>query len=1806
MNDDKFNAFNINKQAMRHISLTQNTQLDEILEKNEPKQASKPKKIINASETLLLNKYLRLNKDIITQQNYQEVAYILTKLPIFEYVYSIKGLQFITEFLKTGKFLEINENNYTIFENKANYKQRFFLLIKGSVAFEGTIKKNNKQDILSKYALKQFEMQTQVFLTSNHNDNNQQKLQQKNDFKRLNSQDSEYDIDFDDTKSALFKLDTKNSDTDYDDDCMSISSFGTASKKSLSPRQQSDYEAFLPSQFSDQKLKVNKNSTINQKRRISSTHLHSSEIKTREQIIENQSNLFSNLNHQISQNDQNFNSNKNNIYAIQVNRPSDSTPQNISEKNDQSQHSRKSSQNNLDFQQNEQQVANLQQFLNLNSNKIIQSQRAIQIPNSKRQNKIRSISQASKRRDSNFSNFSQNQSKFSNSGSKKIQSSQIDSQRSQNQNYGNSLFVQNNQESCSSSIMKKRSSLINSLKQSNNNSINSSQILNEHQNSQRSLFKQPNISKSSLKKQKKLKQILLIEKFKTLNAVGTFGHKLKYGNFKIHRIVTASDKCALISFEMKDFQDLIYGLDESDPKIKLIQSIINKQHLFKGCSFRQINNLTLKSRQIQPFKNDIIYSQNDKSKGLYFILKGEVKVLIDAVEEFTDLQQNQLKNQENSKKTLVSFYKQDKASNKSIQIPTTGFQQQEESQPHELFIHKNKNKFQSSQLKFNEQHRKEVGILNEGNFFGLEDLVLGQARSSTTQVNGKETEILYIPLDSNDIFTYLDDEEKENIILNAEEIIIQRKARAIFNSSYLSSNQTSNSQFIGVSQIKNEFSSSKYFQTQQSFNRQINQENASFINNKKQINRSLSPATSQSPHQQNQNMQTSEETQHINQKTNAAFKQNNSSNIQIPARFSKAAKIDDMVQRYPNQQSRVTPKKQQIEVMISNMFLANDQTTQSIQTMNSQKQMQKQNTVKNLQINELLKNNISLIVAGNTLNKMKNTKQEQNDKLSQQTQQLDRDQIYVLEEDKASSKKDQEANIAQELNDNQDKINDLIQYYNQKQIQDAKSLKMKRRSLSCYIEGENMNESTNQNDKTDKQEFKQLKQATTLDPNDTKQENIIWKKDIIMSNTEYSHLKIQFPSQISINQQKAHTEQSSKFSGNLNTNINQRDIQITQQDDSETVSFSNNLINSNLSVKHSNLVSVQKRLDDSFKYPNKKIDLLKNNNVQQNTQQNGISLADEKLNSISNQYIQLKLPIKNSKQKSRQDLEQMPTVNYVSEKSNQRYQQKDNKTKPLQNYAQDTITVKSQIQTQPQQIPQQVNENLFQIRSALSTAQKAQRNLNTSGSNRMSAPNERSFRIQQNKLKNQESQIQYSKHNQENINNQSMFEQNSEELRNKQERSYSSQAYARVKVLNKNQNRQIENQIPNQMNQSQTVKTINLNDTTQINKISKNQSRLSPNLRESCFEKKYNTENCRNQKQMNTTTQSYLTMKNIDSYNMNISQMSTSLSKRPNTKGSSTRKPFSTHTNQPLSFNDKSLSEMKMKQELENIIINPSFKISNNFHFINSYLQEEEGILDGHENIQNQVDAKKYILSHLQQFSNKASSSKDIQQSVLRKSYVQKYIYPEDEFAREADQKIKLQLSKLEEEKDLNPYIQNTKFENNSQTSLMLFYNYIKRKLRHVHKNEILYSRNTTKTNSQDQIRSFQVQNSAAVKNNLRKHKKFQKRKSQIQELEKYVNQSVLYNYNTEQQQYFLEQNINQDQLNNQNNSELPFGIYIETNNELGQINEKFSKNQNEGLPKTQYEIKQRQKEILTQIKSQNQTIKKNGSLPVTPVIQFS
>ncbi|EAS04263.1 cyclic nucleotide-binding domain protein (macronuclear) [Tetrahymena thermophila SB210] len=1788
---------------MSDASPTQNTQIDEILEKNDQKQASKPKKIINSSEVLLLNKYLRQNKDIITQQNYQEVAYILTKLPIFEYVYSIKGIQFITEFLKTGKLLEINENDYTIFENKPNYKQRFFLLIKGSVAFEGTIKKNNKQDILSKYSLKQFEMQSQVFLTSNYNDNNQNKIEQKNDVKRLNSQESEYDIDFDDTKSALFRLDTKNSDTDYDDDCISISSFGTASKKSLSPRQQQNHEAFLPSKFNGQKLQVNKNSTFNQKRR-KSNYLHSSEIKVREQVIENQSNHFSNQENQISENDQDFKNQIGNNYVIQVNKPNDSTPQNFSERNDQSHISRKSSQNNLDFQQNEQQVSSLQQFLNLNSDKKIQSQRVIQIPSSERQNKIRSISQASKRRDSNVTSFSQNQSKFSNSGSNDIQSSQIDSQRSQNQKYGNHLFVQNKQKSCQSSIMKKRSSLINSLKQSNNNSINSSQVLNEHQNSQKSLFKGPNRSKSSQKKQKKTQQIQLIEKFKTLNAVGTFGHKLKYGRFKIHRIVTSSDKCALISFDMKDFQDLIYGLDESDPKIKQIQSIINKQHLFKGCSFRQINNLTLKSRKIQPFKNEIIYNQNDKSKGLYFILKGEVKILIDAIEDFIDNQQTLLKNQPNSKKTLVSFYKQDRASNKSISIPISGFQQQEESQPHELFIHKNKNKFQSSQLKFNEQHRKEVGILNEGNFFGLEDLVLGQARSCTIQVNGKEAEILYIPLDSTDIFTYLDDEEKNNIILNAEETIVQRKARAICNTSYLSNNQLSNSQVVGVNQIPNDLNCSKYAQTQQNFNRQVKQENTSFANNCNKTNRSLSPATQQSPYKQNQNMCISEEALQFNSKSNAAFKENNNSNIQIPARFSKAAKIDDMIQRYPNQQSRVTPKKQQIEVMINNMFLANDQTTsdqnKSIQTMNSQKQ----NTVKNLQINQLLKTNISLIVAGNTLNNLQSTQQEYNEQVTQQTQYLDKDQIYDLQNKKVSNKQDQDDQTAEELIDNQDKMNDLIQYYNQKQIQDAKSLKMKRRSLSCFFEGENANDSTNQNDKIDKQDCNKLKQATTLDPNDIKNENIIWKKDIIMSNTEYNHLKIQLPSQTSINQQKTHTEQSSKFSGNLITNMNQRDIQINQQDNNETVSFSNNLINSNLSVKYSNPVSIQKKLDDSLKYPNKKIDLV--SNLQLNTKQkSGIPLADEKLNSITNQYIQLKLPIKNSKQKSRQDLEQTPSVNYISQKSNYRYQQKD-KAKSLQSQS-NPITVKSQDQGLSQKIPQygnQVNENVCQIRTALSTAQKAQRNLNTSGSNRMSAPNERSFRIQQNKLKNQESQI---KQNQENINNQSMFEQNSLEFRNKQERSYSSQGHARVKVLSRSQNRQIENQQLNQMNQSQTVKAINLNETQIINH-SRNQSRLSPNQRESSFEKKYNTENFRNLKQMNTTVQSYLTMKNIDSYNMNISQMSTSLSKRPNTKGSSTRKKqqgFSTNNNQHISVNDKSLSEMKMKQELENIIINPSFKISNNFHFINSYLQEEEGILEGHENIQNQIDAKKNILSHLQQFSNKASSGKDIQQSEFRKSYVQKYIYPEDEFAREADQKIKLQLSKLEEGKDQNPYLQNTKFENNSQTSLMLFYNYIRRKLKHVHKNEILYSRDTTKANSQDQKRSFQVQNSTAVKNNLRKHKKFFKRKNQIQELEQYANQSLLYNYNTEQQ-YFLEQNINQEQLINKTISELPFDIYIEKNNELGQINEKFSKNQNEGQQKTQSEIKQRQKEILTQIKTQNQTIKKNGSLPITPIPQYS
>ncbi|KAL4454303.1 hypothetical protein ABPG74_012260 [Tetrahymena malaccensis] len=1257
---------------------------------------------------------------------------------------------------------------------------------------------------------------------------------------------------------------------------------------------------------------------------------------------------------------------------------------------------------------------------------------------------------------------------------------------------------------------------------------------------------------------------------------------------------------------MKDFQDLIYGLDESDPKIKLIQSIINKQHLFKGCSFRQINNLTLKSRKIEPFKNQIIYNQNEKSKGLYFILKGEVKILIDVVEELTENQQNQLKNQENSKKALVSFYNQDRPSSKSIQKPVAGFQQQEESQPHELFIHKNKNKFQSSQLKFNEQHRKEVGVLNEGNFFGLEDLVLGQMRSSTIQVNGKETEILYIPLDCTDIFTYLDDEEKDNIILNAEEIIAQRKARAICNISYLSNNQISNSQFIGMSQVKNELTSNsnKYFQTQQSFNCQLNSENTSFVNNNKSFNRSVSPGTQQSPNKQNQ---ISEEAQLFIQKANTVYKENNTSNIQIPARFSKAAKIDDMIQRYPNQQSRVTPKKQQIEAMINNMFLANDQTTsdqnKSIQTMNSQKQMQRQNTVKNLQINELIKTNISQIISGNTLNNIINTKQECNEQVSQQTQQIDKDQVFALKNNQISNKKDQDAQIAQELTDNQEKVNDLIQYYNQKQIQDAKSLKMKRRSLSCFIEGgENVNDCANQNDKSNSQHVNQLKQATTLDPNDTKQENIIWKKDIIMSNTEYSHLKLQSPSQTSINQQKAHTEQSSKFSTNLDNHMNKRDIQLSQQDNNETVSFSNNLINSNLSVKYSNPISIQKRLDDSFNCKNKQIDLLKANNIQLNTKErSGDNLANEKLNSVTNQYVQLKLPIKNSKQKSRQDFEQNSSVNYVSQKSNHRYQQKD-KNKPFQNQN-DPSTVKSYDQTYSQK--NQVNENVFQIRTALSTAQKAQRNLYTSGSNRMSAPNERSFRIQQNKQKNQDSQNQ--KHNQENINNQIMFEQNSFELRNKQVRSYSSQAHARVKVLNRNQNRQIEShQAPIQMNQSQTVKAINLNE-TQIIKPSRNQSRLSPNQRESSFEKKHHTENFRNLKQMNTTAQSYLTMKNIDSCNMNISQMSTSLSKRPNTKGSSSRKQQNTfigHTNQHISTNEKSLSEAKMKQELENIVVNPSFKISNNFHFINSYLQEEEGILDGHDNIQNQIDAKKYILSHLQQFSNKASQGKEIQQSEFRKSYVQKYIYPEDEFAREADQKIKLQLSKLEEEKDLNPYLQNTKFENNSQTSLMLFYSYIKRKLKHVHKNEILYSRNTTKANSQDQVRQFQVQNSAAVKNNLRKHKKFSKMKSQIQELDNYANQSLLNNYNTHQQ-YFLEQHINQDQLNNNNNYELPFEIYIETNNELGQINERFSKNQIEGQPKSQSEIKQRQKEILTQIKSSNQTIKQNGSLPITPVVQF-
>lgn len=74
----------------------------------------------------------------------------------------------------------------------------------------------------------------------------------------------------------------------------------------------------------------------------------------------------------------------------------------------------------------------------------------------------------------------------------------------------------------------------------------------------------------------KKKKVVVIEKFKNLNGINVFGHKFKLGKYKVHRIITSSEKSVLMFFTIKDFEELIYGMDESNVEIKLIRNIINK------------------------------------------------------------------------------------------------------------------------------------------------------------------------------------------------------------------------------------------------------------------------------------------------------------------------------------------------------------------------------------------------------------------------------------------------------------------------------------------------------------------------------------------------------------------------------------------------------------------------------------------------------------------------------------------------------------------------------------------------------------------------------------------------------------------------------------------------------------------------------------------------------------------------------------------------------------------------------------------------------------------------------------------------------------------------------------------------------------------------------------------------------------------------------------------------------------------------------------------------------------------------------
>ena len=61
-------------------------------------------------------------------------------------------------------------------------------------------------------------------------------------------------------------------------------------------------------------------------------------------------------------------------------------------------------------------------------------------------------------------------------------------------------------------------------------------------------------------------------------------------------------------------------------QIKKNRTIISEMPIFKNISINQLNNLSKLSRILNLFKEDFIYKQSDISKGIYYIIQGEVKI----------------------------------------------------------------------------------------------------------------------------------------------------------------------------------------------------------------------------------------------------------------------------------------------------------------------------------------------------------------------------------------------------------------------------------------------------------------------------------------------------------------------------------------------------------------------------------------------------------------------------------------------------------------------------------------------------------------------------------------------------------------------------------------------------------------------------------------------------------------------------------------------------------------------------------------------------------------------------------------------------------------------------------------------------------------------------------------------------------------------------------------------------------------------------------------------------------------------------